>query len=75
MLEIDLPKKEHKLPIALTQDEVVNLLDQPNTKQKLGLRDKAILETLYATGMRVSELINLKLQDLHEVSWFSASTR
>ena len=45
---------------------MVNLLDQPNTKQKLGLRDKAILETLYATGMRVSELINLKLQDLHE---------
>lgn len=66
MLEIDLPKKEHKLPIALTQDEVVNLLDQPNAKQKLGLRDKAILETLYATGMRVSELINLKFQDLHE---------
>lgn len=66
MLEIDLPKKERRLPVALNQREINDLLAQPNIEQKLGLRDRAILETLYATGMRVSELINLKLQDLHE---------
>lgn len=66
MLEIDLPKKERRLPVALSRDEVDKLLEQPDTEKKLGLRDRAILETLYATGMRVSELINLELQDLHE---------
>lgn len=66
MLEIDLPKKERRLPMALSQDEISRLLEQPDTKKKLGLRDRAILETLYATGMRVSELINLQLQDLHD---------
>ena len=66
MLEIDLPKKERRLPVALNQKEINDLLAQPDIKRKLGLRDRAILETLYATGMRVSELINLELQDLHE---------
>lgn len=66
MLEIDLPKKECRLPIALSQKEVTQLLAQPDIHKKLGIRDRAILETLYATGMRVSELINLQLQDLHE---------
>lgn len=66
MLEIDLPKKECRLPTALSQAEMNRLLEQPNTKRKLGIRDRAILETLYATGMRVSELINLELQDLHD---------
>ena len=66
MLEIDSPKKRHTLPVALTVSEVNNLLEQPDTKKKLGLRDRALLETLYATGIRVSELINLKFTDLHE---------
>lgn len=66
MLEIDPPKKEHRLPVALTVDEVERLLAQPDVHQKLGLRDRALLETLYATGIRVSELINLKFDDLHE---------
>ncbi|MDF7682624.1 site-specific tyrosine recombinase XerD [Lactobacillus sp. ESL0679] len=66
MLEIDPPKKEQRLPVALTVDEVERLLDQPDVHQKLGLRDRALLETLYATGIRVSELINLKFDDLHE---------
>ncbi len=66
MLEIDSPKKRRSLPIALTVDEINHLLDQPNTNKKLGLRDRALLETLYATGIRVSELINLKFNDLHE---------
>ncbi len=66
MLEVDSPKKEHRLPVALSVAEVNNLLQQPDVKKKLGLRDRALLETLYATGIRVSELINLKFNDLHE---------
>ena len=66
MLEIDSPKKRRTLPVALTVNEVNNLLEQPDTKKQLGLRDRALLETLYATGIRVSELINLKFTDLHE---------
>lgn len=66
MIEIDPPKKEHKLPVALTEKEVSALLEQPDTSKKLGLRDRALLETLYATGIRVSELINLKLENIHE---------
>ncbi len=66
MLEIDPPKKEHRLPVALTEEEVTTLLKQPDVDKKLGLRDRALLETMYATGIRVSELINLKLKDLHE---------
>jgi len=66
MLEIDPPKKEHRLPVALTEEEVTALLKQPDVDKKLGLRDRALLETMYATGIRVSELINLKLKDLHE---------
>lgn len=66
MLEIDSPKKEHRLPVALSVDEVTKLLDQPDVTKKLGIRDRALLETLYATGIRVSELINLKFSDLHE---------
>lgn len=66
MLEIDPPKKEHRLPVALTITEVDQLLAQPDIHQKLGLRDRALLETLYATGIRVSELINLKFDNLHE---------
>ena len=66
MLEIDSPKKEHRLPVALSVVEVTKLLDQPDVTKKLGIRDRALLETLYATGIRVSELINLKFSDLHE---------
>ncbi len=66
MLEIDSPKKRRTLPVALTVNEVNKLLEQPDTKKQLGLRDRALLETLYATGIRVSELINLKFTDLHE---------
>ncbi len=65
MIEIDAPKKERRLPLALSVEEVNKLLAQPDTKRKLGLRDRALLETLYATGLRVSELINLKMEDIH----------
>lgn len=66
MLLISAPKKAKRLPVALDKNEVESLLKQPNVTKKLGIRDRAILELLYATGMRVSELINLGESDLHE---------
>ncbi len=65
LIQIDTPKQEKRLPLALSQKEVEQLLAQPDIKTTTGLRDRAILELLYATGMRVSELINLKEADLH----------
>lgn len=65
MLKVDSPKKAQTLPDVLTITEVNKLLAVPDTSKKLGVRDRAILETLYATGLRVSELVNLKLGDLH----------
>lgn len=65
MFLIDTPKKQQHLPDVLTLKEVENLLASPNTGETLGLRNRAILEVMYATGLRVSEIINLKLNDLH----------
>lgn len=62
---IELPKKEQHLPDVLSLTEVENLLATPDVTTPLGLRDRAILELMYATGLRVSEVINLKLADLH----------
>lgn len=55
------PKLEKKLPIFLDVDKVAKFLDSPDRKSLLGLRDRAILETLYSTGMRVSELVGLNI--------------
>jgi integrase/recombinase XerD len=65
MSNISSPKKEQHLPQYLTIDEVNALLEMPDLKNKLGIRDKAILETMYATGFRVSEISSLKLTDIH----------
>ena len=62
---IDLPKSGLKLPDVLTIDEVKRLLDVPDPKKPSGCRDAAMLELLYAAGLRVSELITLKLQDVN----------
>jgi integrase/recombinase XerD len=56
---IDSPKRSRTLPDVLNQDEIDAILRQPNTAEVLGTRDKAILEVLYATGLRVSELVSL----------------
>jgi integrase/recombinase XerD len=58
--DIEMPRIGRSLPKTLTEDEVELLLSAPNTDEPLGHRDRAMLELLYATGLRVSELINLK---------------
>lgn len=58
-------KAEHKLPEILTNKEVELLLQQPKTVDAKGIRDKAMLELMYATGIRVSELIDLNLSDVN----------
>ena len=62
--EIITPKKEHHLPSSMSEDEVERLLRSPNIELDLENRDKAMIEMLYATGMRISELINLKITDI-----------
>lgn len=64
-VHIDRPKQEQKLPQVMSLEEVQALLDSPDTNKVFGIRDKAMLELLYATGMRVSELISLNLSDVH----------
>lgn len=65
MLQIDSPKQGRHLPAVLSSEEIERLLKTPDTSTPLGLRVRAILEVLYATGLRVSELVHLKLTDLH----------
>lgn len=62
---LELPKTEKKLPEILSQQEVELLLEQPDCKDHKGIRDKAMLEVLYATGMRVSELLRLRVSDVN----------
>ena len=64
------PKLWKKLPEALSLGDVEALLNAPNIKNPQGLRDRAILEVMYATGMRVSEVVNLNLQDLNNEAGF-----
>ena len=63
--QIDLPKTGLKLPDVLSFDEVKRLLEAPDPVKSNGIRDAAMLELLYAAGLRVSELIGLKLQDVN----------
>lgn len=59
------PKIEKKAPVILTVEEVSALLKQPSGHTSKEIRDKAMLELLYATGIRVTELVNLKLSDIN----------
>lgn len=58
------PKKSVYLPKSLSEEQVLELLNMPNTNDPLELRDKAMLELLYATGLRVSELVSLSLGNM-----------
>jgi integrase/recombinase XerD len=62
---IEFPRVSKKLPHVLSLREINLLLNETNFKGKLGLRDRAVLELFYATGMRVSELIYLKINDIN----------
>jgi integrase/recombinase XerD len=63
--QIDSPRLERSLPGTLTEDEVEALLAAPDTQTDLGLRDRAMLELLYACGLRVSELVGLCLNQVN----------
>lgn len=63
--KIALPKIEKRTPRILSQSQITALLEQPNKKDIKGIRDRAMLELLYATGIRVSELISLKVTDIN----------
>lgn len=63
-LNLKSPKKEKKYPSILSEEEMTQLLNKPNTKNWKGARDKAILELICGTGLRVSEIINLNIEDL-----------
>jgi integrase/recombinase XerD len=62
----DMPRIWQLLPTFLSYDEVEKLIQSPNKKDFVGARDKAVLELLYATGMRVSEVCNAKMEDLEK---------
>lgn len=62
--KISSPKLAKNLPSVLSVEEIDAILSKPDRDDKLGLRDKAVLELLYACGTRVSELINIKISDL-----------
>jgi len=64
-VNIESPKQWQTLPKFLTPEEIEKLLEQPDEKTDIGKRDRAMLEVLYATGLRVSELVSLKMSDVN----------
>jgi len=58
------PKREHRLPRFLREEQIELLMQTPDISTSIGLRDRAVLELLYATGMRVSELVSLDVRDV-----------
>jgi integrase/recombinase XerD len=62
--DLDTPQKLAHLPRFLTEEEMERLLNAPDANTEEGLRDRAMLELMYATGMRISEVISLKLSDM-----------
>ena len=67
---IDNPKKRRKLPIIISENEIEALLSCPNTDTISGMRDKCILELLYSSGLRISELLNIKVNQItHDKSF------
>lgn len=62
---VENPRPSKPLPKVLTEQDVEKLLNQPDLDDDNGIRDRAMIETLYATGLRVSELINLRVEDVN----------
>lgn len=74
-IKLTTPKSQKKLPNILTLKEVDLLLSQPNGQTPKGIRDKAMLELLYATGIRVTELISIKMSDVNlELGYINCAT-
>lgn len=72
---LETPKVEKKMPAVLSLEDVEKLLEQPDLSDIKGIRDKAMLEVLYATGMRVTELISLSVSDINmEMEYLSCRT-
>ena len=65
MEKLTAPKLSKSLPSVLTFEEINKILSKPDTEDKFGIRDRSLLEVFYACGLRVSELINLKLSSLY----------
>jgi integrase/recombinase XerC len=63
LTNVSTPKQEKKLPVVLSQDSAWALVQAPDTKTSAGMRDRAILEVLYASGLRVSELVGIDIGD------------
>ena len=61
--EMESPKLDRKIPVSLTYEQITHLFNQPDTSSYLGFRDKVMMELLYSSGLRVSELVNLNRYD------------
>lgn len=68
--DLETPKIRRKLPQILSIEEVDKLMEQPDVLLPLGLRDRAMLELMYGTGVRVSELLSLQLEDINMMAGF-----
>lgn len=66
--EMESPKLDRKIPVSLTYEQITHLFSQPDTASYLGFRDKVMMELLYSSGLRVSELVNLNRQDFDDES-------
>jgi len=64
--ELELPRVGYKLPNVMNRDEAESVLSQPNVEEPLGIRDRAMLEILYSSGLRRMELLHLKLYDVDQ---------
>lgn len=65
MQYVDTPKKVNNLPKVLSMEEIEKILETPDVDNEIGLRDRAILEVMYATGLRITELVSLTMNELH----------
>lgn len=64
MEEIDSPKREKKLPVSIEYSQIQHLFEQPDISTYLGMRDRAIMELMYSSGLRLSEIVGLNKRDL-----------
>lgn len=69
-IDLETPKIKRRLPQILTVEEVDKLISQANVLTHLGLRDRAMLELMYGTGMRVSEMLSLEIDDINMTAGF-----